>query len=59
MDIGAIASASIDMHLAQAQQGAQIAVLKKAMNMEASQAAQLIEQMAPPPSFGHQLDVYV
>lgn len=59
MDIGAIGTASIGMHLAQAQQSAGIAVMKKAMGFEESQAAALIEDLrqAVPASFGQRLDV--
>lgn len=58
MDISAIASASIDMSLAKVQQGVEVAVAKKAMNFQEQQATALLEQMTPPASFGHALDVY-
>lgn len=60
MDITAIAATSVAMHQAQLDQAVGVAVVKKAMDFEGDQAAQLIAQMTPPaPSFGHQLDVTV
>ena len=60
MDISAIASASIDMKLAQTQQSAQLAVLKKAMDADSNQALTMIEDMqSAQPAPGHLLDIKV
>ncbi len=59
MDLMSVAATSIENSLAQVQQDVSISLLKKTMDSQESQATQLIQQMAPPPSFGHKLDVYI
>lgn len=59
MDIDAIAAASIELHLGQTQQAVDVALLKKAMDAQQDQAAQLLETVRQPVSFGHKLDVRV
>lgn len=59
MDLMAAASFSMAMSESSLQQQASISVVKKAMNMQEAQVAELLEMMPTPQSFGHQLDVYV
>lgn len=46
------------MHMAETQQAAGIALTKKAMDVQQTQAAALIEMMQPT-SFGHIIDTYI
>lgn len=59
MDVLAAGALSIAMHQTQLEQYANIAVMKKAMNLQESQAAALIEdlQQSGPFPGDHQLDV--
>ena len=63
MDVDAIARASMSLSSARMEEAVEVAMLKKAMEMEQMIAAQLIQslQAVPPPpvSFGHKLDVLV
>lgn len=60
MDISAVAAYSTQMKLADVQQQASVAILKKAMNMQEASAAALVEDIkaANPPAPGTRLDVY-
>jgi len=60
MDVMAIGAMSIAMHQSQIQQAANLSVMRKAMDLQESQAASLIEgfeqaNVAPPST--HQLDI--
>lgn len=59
MDVLAAGALSIAMHQTQLEQYANIAVMKKAMNLQESQAAALIEdlQQSVPFPGDHQLDI--
>lgn len=61
MDTMAIAAMSINMNMAKTQQAVGIAVTKNAMDLQETQAAQMLEMLdsVPAASFGHKLDVYV
>jgi len=60
MDISAIASASINMHLAQTQQAVGVSMLKKTMDMQQASSDTLIQSMSTATSSsGHQLDLLV
>ncbi|MEG1942233.1 MAG: YjfB family protein [Angelakisella sp.] len=53
-----IAAMSINMNMASLQQAASLAMAKKAMDLQTSASAALIQQMqSSAPSFGHSLDV--
>ena len=58
-DISSIASASIDMHIAQTQQSAGISLLKKTMDMQQSSCDALIQSMDSVAPTEHQLDLLV
>ena len=62
MDIDAIAAVSMQMHAAETENSVEIAMLKKAMEMEQLIAAQLLQQFAAmqpaPASFGHKMDLW-
>ncbi len=64
MDVSSIAAAASDNSAAQLQQQASISVLKKAMDISAAHALQLIEALPQPPSApvggtaGGVIDVY-
>ena len=58
IDTGIIAALSTDLAMAKTQQAVGIALTKKVMNAQEAQAAQLLQQMTPPASFGHRLDIY-
>lgn len=58
MDTSVIAAASIDMSLSQTQQAANIAVLKKSMNVQQTDAEALIQSMGNiSPNIGQRLDI--
>lgn len=58
MDLSAVGAYSIEMNLAQVQQAVGVSMLKGAMEVQETQAVQLIESLqAAVPSFGHQLDI--
>lgn len=59
MDVFSVGAMSIAMHQTQLQQAVNLSVMKKAMNLQETQAASLIEdlQEAVPPPSGHQLDI--
>ena len=60
MDISSIAAISVLMHQNQAQQSVDIAMIKKAMDVQEAAAINLIEtSLEPIPSFGHKLDIKV
>ena len=64
MEIGDIAAISIGMSMANTATSVDIAVAKKAMEMEQVLAAQLLQSLeaavpTAPVSFGHRLDVLV
>jgi hypothetical protein len=65
MDTLAIASLATEMAQTTTQQAAQLAVLKKAMNIEAQGAAQLVQaaaqvmQASNPAHLGNAVDLYV
>lgn len=63
MDIEAIAAVSMQMSAAKTETAVETAMLKKAMEMEQTIAAQMLQSLqaaAPPPVFfGHKLDVMV
>jgi hypothetical protein len=63
MEIDEIAAVSMGMSMANASASLDIAVTKKAMEMEQLMAAQLLQSLeaalpTPPVSFGHKLDVW-
>ncbi|MDO5603097.1 MAG: YjfB family protein [Oscillospiraceae bacterium] len=60
MDVGAIASASVDMHINQTMNQVSISMLKKTMDMAELENEALIESLnqANPASFGQLLDTY-
>jgi hypothetical protein len=63
MDTSAIASLATDMAQARTQQAVQVAVLKKAMDVQASGALQLIAAAAQvvtnnPPHLGNSVDTF-
>ena len=63
MDVSTIASAATEMAQASTAQAVQLAVLKKAMDVEAQGAMQLIQaaaQVIPvnPPNLGNQVDTF-
>ncbi len=57
MDLSSIGALSIQMHMGQVQQAANISLLRKAMDLQESQTDALVQslQSAVPPS-GHVLD---
>lgn len=62
MEIEDIAAVSMGMHMAETAASVDIAVTKKAMEMEQMLAAQMLRSLeaalpTPPVSFGHRLDV--
>lgn len=59
MDLAAIGAISIGMHQAETQQAVNVSLLKKTMDSQEAQALNLIDNMMPAQSFGHQLDVLV
>ena len=59
MDTMSIAAMSSSYAQNQVQLQASVSVVKKAMNFQEAQAAQLLEMLPQTNSFGHQLDVYV
>ena len=63
MEIEDIAAVSMGMHMADATASMDIAVTKKAMEMEQLMAARMLQSLEAavptrPLSFGHKLDVY-
>lgn len=59
MDVSAIASGISDMRQGSVTQAAQIAVLKKAIDMEAQSVTQLLEAVpSNPPNLGNNVDVF-
>ncbi len=61
MDLSSIGSASIGMHLAQAQQSVSVSMLKKVMDTTTAQSEQMIDSLrnaVPAPLPGHLLDTY-
>lgn len=63
MDVSTIASAATEMAQANTAQAVQLAVLKKAMDVEAQGAMQLVQaaaQVIPrnPPNLGNQVDTF-
>ncbi len=60
MDISSIAAASVNMYQSQTQQSVDVAMIKKAMDVQEAAAANLIETLKEPvPSFGYLLDIKV
>lgn len=60
MDISSIATASVNMYQSQTQQAVNVAIIKKAMDVQEASAANLIETLKEPvPSFGYLLDIKV
>jgi hypothetical protein len=60
MDISSIATASVNMYQSQTQQSVDVAMIKKAMDVQEAAAANLIETLKEPvPSFGYLLDIKV
>lgn len=59
MDVSSIASASIDMHLAQTQQAAGVSLLKKTMDMQQLSCDTLIQSMDSIAPSEHKLDILV
>jgi len=62
MDISAIASMSMEMKMEEATAAVEMAMLKKAMDLDQAMAAELLRGLenalpTPLPSFGHRLDV--
>ena len=59
MDVSAIASLATEMSQNQTAQAVQIAVLKKAMDIEAQSAMQLLEAVpSNPPHLGNNVDLF-
>lgn len=59
MDVSAIASLATEMSQNQTAQAVQIAVLKKAMDIEAQSAMQLLEAVpSNPPNLGNNIDLF-
>jgi len=63
MDVSAIAAAASDMAQAQTADAVQIAVLKKALDIESQNAMQLIQAASQviynnPPNLGNQVDTF-
>ncbi|MBK6357786.1 MAG: YjfB family protein [Betaproteobacteria bacterium] len=57
MDVGAIASVATEMSQVETAQAVQIAVLKKAMDIEANSALQLLQAIpSNPPHLGNNVD---
>jgi len=60
MDVSSIAAISVLMHQNQTQQSVNVAVIKKAMDVQETAAGNLIETLLEPiPSFGYKLDIKV
>lgn len=63
METMAIAAMSVQMGLAQTQQAVDVTMTKKAMNLQESQAAALLDSLQTaiptPNSYGHQVDMYI
>lgn len=60
MDLAAVGQMSIDMHMAQTQEAVGVAVTKKAMDVQETQATALIQMMQrQPTSYGRTLDQYI
>lgn len=60
MDISSIAAAGVNMYQNQTQQSVDVAMIKKAMDVQEAAAANLIETLKEPvPSFGYLLDIKV
>lgn len=59
MDIMAIAAASININAAQTQQAVQIAVMKKAMDVQETQGIQLVQNLRELPNPTRLLDIKV
>ena len=62
MELEAIAAISMEQSLEEASLTMETAMLKKTMDLEQALAAELLKSLAnaipaPPPSFGHKLDV--
>ncbi|MBU3696549.1 YjfB family protein [Dechloromonas sp.] len=59
MDVSAIASLATEMSQNQTAQAVQIAVLKKAMDIEAQSAMQLLQAVpSNPPHLGNNVDLF-
>lgn len=59
MDVSAIASLATEMSQNQTAQAVQIAVLKKAMDIEAQSAMQLLEAVpSNPPNLGNNVNLF-
>jgi hypothetical protein len=59
MDVGAIASVATEMSRVQTSGAVQIAVLKKAMDIEAQSALQLLQAVpSNPPNLGNNVDQF-
>ena len=61
MDVMAVGALSIAMHQTQLQQATDVLMMRKAMDLQETQATALIEdlQQAVPSPSGHQLDILV
>jgi hypothetical protein len=60
MDVGAIASASTEMSQVQTADAVQVAVLKKAMDIQEQSALQLLQAVPNnPPNLGNNVDQFV
>ncbi len=59
MDTTAIASMATEMMTQRTMQAAQIAVLKKAMDLEGAGALQLVQAVSNPPHLGNSVDIRV
>ena len=58
MDVGAIGSLSTALSNIQTGQEVQLAVQKKAMDLEKQSAEQLVAAVANPPNLGNNVDTY-
>jgi hypothetical protein len=60
MDVGAIASVATEMSQVQTANAVQVAVLKKAMDIEKQSALQLLQALpSNPPNLGNNVDQFV
>ena len=60
MDISSIVSSSVSANQSRLKQSVDVAVIKKAMDVQEAQAANLIQALKESaPSFGHLLDIKV
>lgn len=57
MNVASVAAMSIDKATSQLEQQVSITMLKKAMDMQETQSASLVNMMNNQPSFGHTLDI--